>query len=252
MGGKARAVNTQLAKPSEQMIARANRAEAISVSERGIRPQSVADLWLIAQRIAASGLAPKGMESPETIFVVLEMGMELGLPMMAALRNIAVINGRPAVWGDVALALVQASGLLEDFDEFVEGEGDKMQAVVTSKRRGRSRPQTTTFSVADAKKASLWGKAGPWQQYAARMLKLRARGFNLRDNFPDVLQGLYTVEEAQDIPAGDTVVQLSAVPNPVDKLPRKSTAELIETLPASETKIADAPETIFAEVAERA
>lgn len=199
---------------------RTPRSEMVSVTERGIKPETMADLWLMSQRISESGLAPKGMEKPETIFVALEMGMELGLPMMSALRNIAVINGRPSIWGDAALALVQSTGLLEDFDEYVDGEGDNQVAVVSSKRKGRSKPVVTRFSVADAKKAGLWGKQGPWSQYAPRMLKLRARGFNLRDNFPDVLQGLYTAEEAQDIPAAP-ITHVSAVPNPLNKLNEK-------------------------------
>jgi hypothetical protein len=57
------------------------------------------------------------------------------------------------------------------------------------------------FTVADAKKAGLWGKTGPWTQYPKRMLQMRARGFALRDAFPDVLKGLVTAEEAQDYPA---------------------------------------------------
>jgi hypothetical protein len=61
------------------------------------------------------------------------------------------------------------------------------------------------FSVTDAKKAQLWGKGGPWSQYARRMLQMRARGFALRDAFPDVLRGLITAEEAQDYPTPEPV-----------------------------------------------
>jgi hypothetical protein len=224
----------------------AKRSEMIRMNERGIRPETMADLWIVAQRISISGLAPKGMERPETIFVALEMGMELGLPLMSALRNIAVINGRPAIWGDAALALVQSTGLLEDYEEHVDGEGDAMIGVVISKRRGRSKPIKTTFSVSDAKKVGLWGKQGPWSQYAPRMLKLRARGFNLRDNFPDVLQGLYTAEEAGDIPTSP-VTQISAVPNPLNKLNAKlgqvntDTGELTTPEPATDTPSTPAP-----------
>ena len=119
---------------------------------------------------------------------------------MASLRQIAVINGRPSIWGDAALALCKASGELEDFKEYVEGDYEDMVATVKVKRRGFSRPVVQTFSVDDAKRAGLLGKSGPWQQYRARMLKLRARGFAFRDTFADVLQGLYLAEEAQDIP----------------------------------------------------
>jgi hypothetical protein len=37
------------------------------------------------------------------------------------------------------------------------------------------------------------------------MLQMRARGFALRDAFPDVLRGLISAEEAEDIPTGKTI-----------------------------------------------
>ena len=40
-------------------------------------------------------------------------GLEVGLSPLSALQRIAVINGRPTIWGDGALALVKASGLCE-------------------------------------------------------------------------------------------------------------------------------------------
>jgi hypothetical protein len=52
--------------------------------------------------------------------------------------------------------------------------------------------------VADAKRAGVWGKAGPWTQYPKRMLGIRARSFALRDVFPDVLGGLDIREEVED------------------------------------------------------
>jgi hypothetical protein len=57
-----------------------------------------------------------------------------------------------------------------------------------------------TFSVDDAKRAKLWGKQGPWSQYPKRMLAMRARGFAIRDAFPDAMKGMITAEEAQDYP----------------------------------------------------
>jgi hypothetical protein len=55
----------------------------------------------------------------------------------------------------------------------------------------------------DAKRAGLAGKSGPWSQYPARMLALRARGFALRNAFADALRGLVTAEEAQDYPQSE-------------------------------------------------
>jgi hypothetical protein len=132
--------------------------------------------------------------------LAIQHGSEVGLSPMQSLQSIAVINGRPCVWGDAAIALVKASPVCEFVWETVEGDGDQMVAMCQAKRRGYEKATTVTFSVADAKKAGLWGKTGPWQQYPKRMLQLRARGFALRDAFPDVLRGLITAEEAQDYP----------------------------------------------------
>jgi hypothetical protein len=119
---------------------------------------------------------------------------------MQSLQSIACINGRPSVWGDAALALVIGSPVCEYVRETVDGEGDAMVATCEAKRRGYEKASVVRFSVADAKKAGLWGKTGPWTQYSRRMLQMRARGFALRDAFPDVLRGLVTAEEAQDYP----------------------------------------------------
>jgi hypothetical protein len=119
---------------------------------------------------------------------------------MQALQSIAVVNGRPSVFGDAALAVCKASPVCEFVDEGIDGDGESMAAMCIAKRRGYEKATVVRFSVSDAKKAGLWGKAGPWSQYPKRMLQMRARGFALRDAFPDVLRGLVTAEEAQDYP----------------------------------------------------
>jgi hypothetical protein len=68
------------------------------------------------------------------------------------------------------------------------------------KRKGDAEELVSTFGLDDAKRAGLLGKQGPWQTSTKRMLKLRARGFALRDKFADVLAGLVSVEEALDLP----------------------------------------------------
>jgi hypothetical protein len=89
---------------------------------------------------------------------------------------------------------VLASNLVEDMDETDDGE----TATCTIKRVGRATPIVRSFSNADAAKAGLKGKAGPWTQYPARMRQMRARAFALRDGFPDVLKGLRVAEETHD------------------------------------------------------
>lgn len=182
----------------------------INYGAQGVKLASLEDAFRFANAIVASGFAPRGMEKPEAVLVAIQLGAELGLTPMAALQNTAVINGRPAIYGDAALALVRASGLLESFAEVEVGEvgKDSFGVCVTAARTDGSKG-SETFTIADAKVAKLWGKAGPWTDYPRRMLKFRARGFVLRDVFGDVLKGLRTAEEVRDYPEERNITPLS-------------------------------------------
>jgi hypothetical protein len=237
---------------------RESHAMSITVGDRGISLTNFKDLWSMAQLVTQSGLAPKGLDTPERAAIALEMGLELGMPPMASLRSIAVINGKPGIYGDAALALARGSGKCDYFLEFpsndpihalaemlaaciendepdevkrirkqIAAESAKMNRradefgyTAISRRTGSVAGVVSRFTIGDAKQAKLWGKQGPWSDYPERMLKFRCRGFNLRDNFGDVLQGMVTAEEAGDYPPyvpSVTVSPTSAQTLPADR-----------------------------------
>jgi hypothetical protein len=163
-----------------------------------LRPKDMDEAMKIATMVANSMLAPKDFRGkPEDTLVAMMLGNELGLNPMQSIQNIAVINGRPSIWGDALLALVQNHPKFESIEESIDEA--TMTASCTVKRKG-GKKQTSTFSQSDASIANLWGKQGPWTQYPKRMLQMRARGFALRDQFSDALSGLITREEAMDLP----------------------------------------------------
>lgn len=182
---------------------------------RAIVPQDFDGAWRIASAVCKAGMAPKGLDTPEKAMVAIMHGMEVGMTPMAALQSIAVVNGRPTIWGDGAIGLVRGSGKCEWIKERIEGEGDNMVAICEVKRKGEDDPIRATFSVADAKISGLWGKSGPWTQYPKRMLAMRARAFALRDGFADILRGLGIAEEVQDYhPMHDVTPQPPKPPAP--------------------------------------
>lgn len=169
-----------------------------------IAPQSFDEAVRFAELVAKSDLAPRDYKGkPGNVLVAVQMGAEVGLSPMQALQNIAVINGRPAVWGDAMLALCMAHSSFADIVETDDGE----TATCTTTRKGRS-VVTRTFSMADAKLAGLAGKDGAWKTSPKRMRQMRARGFSLRDTFPDVLRGLCSAEESEDLPVRAEVVHV--------------------------------------------
>src|SRR5208282_971538 len=163
------------------------------------QPTSFGELVRWAEFIQQSDLLPRDYRGkPSNIVLACQMGSEVGLSPMQALAGIAVINGRPGIWGDALIGLCRQSPLCEDIQETVEGDGDARVAVCTAKRKGAT-VVVARFSVGDAKRAGLASK-DIWKAYPDRMLRMRARGFALRDAFPDILRGLKTAEELQDYP----------------------------------------------------
>lgn len=191
-----------------------------------LAPRTFDEALRFAELAANSTLVPASYKGkPADVLLAVQLGAELGLSPMQAIQNVSVINGRPSLWGDAMLAVVRASPTCEDVVERIEGEGDAMAAVCIAKRRGAS-PVEARFSVADAKRAGLWNKQGPWQQYPRRMLQMRARSFALRDAFPDLLRGLVAAEEAADIPpARGPVVTGEAEETPATRPPVIAQAE---------------------------
>lgn len=191
-----------------------------AVDKNGVVLNTMESLKLFADAVRVSGLAPATLDSSAKILVAIQTGKELGLPPMHSLSSIAVIGGRPSLWGDSALALVYNSGLVEHFKEWIDGEGDQMVAHCQAKRKGNPEPIAAEFSVPDAKKAGLWNKQGSWQTHPKRMLKYKARAFCLRDAFPDVLCGLHLTEELEGevLPAPDC-----KTPKRADRIPVNST-----------------------------
>lgn len=173
------------------------------VDGKGLVASNFTQLWELSQIFAASGMVPKDyIGKPAAVFVAINMGAEIGLSPTTSVQNIAVINGRPSIYGDIALGLVRASGQLTGFTEMFEGKfpDNTFRAVCTVKRGNET--IIREFTIEDARVAGKWvypnSGVTPWHTAPKRMLQMRARGFALRDAFGDVLKGISMTEEIQD------------------------------------------------------
>jgi hypothetical protein len=201
-----------------------------------------AELLALADMLYKGGLSNKGITRPEAIVLRIVAGWEVGLSPIQACNNIMVTNGRATIWGDGAIALVRASGLLELFEERIDGTGNSQVAVCRMQRRGEQ-VREYRFSVDDAIRANLWlgGNASkgaldtPWAKYPQRMLQMKARAWLLRDTFADVLCGLGITEETEEY-EGARAVEVTTATAPtvtvtVDSPPALQAASL--TTPAA-------------------
>lgn len=153
-----------------------------------------------ATMIAASTFVPASFKGKVgDVIVGMSLAAQLRISWLSLLRNLAVINGRPTIWGDLALTLARQHPDFVGIREWDEGE----TAICEIRIRGRlgEGPQAITrkFSQTDAKNAGLAGKEGPWRQFPQRMRQMRARSWAIRDALPEALNGVEIAEDVMDV-----------------------------------------------------
>lgn len=178
-------------------------------------PETVEQAMKLSELIAASDLAPKNFkDKPGNCYIAIQMGMEVGLSPMQSIQNICVINGRPAIYGDLGKGLLLSKGCKIEERDIKEIRVSGEACCRITRKDGRFAMRT--YSIEDAGK--LVRKEGPWQTDKYRMLAWRAFWFAARDVAADLLHSLTGVEEVRDY------VETEALP-PIPEPQRASTAE---------------------------
>lgn len=153
----------------------------------------------VAETLSRSAVIPTSYRGkPEDIFVAIAMGYQLGFPVEQSLQDIAVINGRPCVWGDGLLALALSHPKCEYINEEPIFTGQNITGYICTVKREGHDAHSKSFTIQDAERAGLIKKGGVWSQYPSRMLQMRARSLALRDRFADALRGIKVAEEVLD------------------------------------------------------
>jgi hypothetical protein len=194
----------------------------------GLRLQNLEEALRFAEGLVRAKIGPKGATAGG-IVALIQAGAELGFPPMASLRNFAVINGLVAPMTRAAKATIKRREALlqgsiieewlevdgERVEEFPEDfKGRKVVAYCKSQRIDEDTPVVHSFSWAQAKRAGLDRKAGPWQEFPERMLGHRARGFHFDDQFSQELLGM-TIAEALEDYGADEPTERDVTPAPV-------------------------------------
>lgn len=162
-----------------------------------LAPRTLTEAMDFAKMMADSELVPKSFRGkPGDVLIAVQMGNEVGLQPMAAIQNIAVINGKPGIYGDAGKAILLAAGCVieEDDIEIIKRTG-RARCKIT---RGNRPPVERTYCIDNAKTAGLWNKEGPWRTNPERQMAWRAFWFAARDAASDLLKGLGGAEELAD------------------------------------------------------
>jgi hypothetical protein len=233
--------------------------ELAIIDDRGLVLDTRDKLEAACLSITQSGMCPKQFQNkPKDALIAVLAGMAVGWKPLQSLQAIAVINGRPSIYGDGLTGLAYGSGKVAWVREWMELDGkvvdhpsyatpkdypNGLTACWQAQRKDCEEPSPVArFSVGDAKAANLWLKQGPWTQYPMRMLTMRARSWGLRDNFSDALQGLVQAEELMDIQPTHTPSRLEQIA--AKQLPAPEGEATIDAEPEA---AADAPQLVTPE-----
>lgn len=175
----------------------------------------MARLLIDADCVPASYSNDDPRKTRAALIIGLMKSVEIGVPPITGLNGIMIVNNRPSVWGDLAVALVQRGGQLVNQQIVQIGQApepglplDKWDSSygfrVIMWRKGQEGGYVGEFTVGDARRAGLWEnhKKKPWIYYPKDMLFNRARAKPLRAGFADALHGMGIVEEERDVAPG--------------------------------------------------
>jgi hypothetical protein len=200
---------TQVAEKDNQLVSRPGPVPSPDAGSYpailGIRPTTIKEALEIATILANSDLVPKDFRGKAgNVLVAWEMSNALGIPPIQGIQNIAVINGRASIWGELGVAIVQNHPLTKELI-FSDMADVKKSGKAWTRHTRRDRPGIVyegEFTIEDAKIAGLWqpkAPESPWNKYPYWMLQMRANAFCFKRGAADMLKGLSIREESGDI-----------------------------------------------------
>lgn len=249
-------VKTQkAAQPANELSLFMDRENAIQISPGGkMFISSTAEAFLFAHMMSEAKMLPPNVSEMQAGIAIVA-GLSLKLDPFQAVQNIAVVNNRPTLWGDALVALVSASGEIEDENVqwFTGTDGKRIACRVTIKRKGRKSPYEGEFSLGMAAASGLLNRP-VWKANPTRMLYIRARAFALRNGFADLIMGVGVREEEEDSAYAETrpsaeaqpettVIKRRSLPKPpavVDEAPVDTPSDLVAPVTEGHTQEAAA------------
>lgn len=180
---------------SAELVIHEERSTALQPQTYLPTPKEWEAITAIAVRMAGTQFVPESYRGkPDTVAAAILTGRELGIGPMQSLRDIHMIDGRPAFSAQLMLSKMRSGGVV-----IVESAATAERAYIKARRSDTGETGEFEFTKADAEAAGLLTKRN-WKQWPSDMMWARAVGRMARRFGSDLLGGLvYTKEELEDI-----------------------------------------------------
>jgi len=155
----------------------------------------------VAKMLSSSTLIPARFQKDvANTMIALEMANRLGAAPLMVMQNLYVVHGNPAWSGQFIIAAINSCKKFHDLEFEIQGEGMDLwcRAFADDRRTGRIK-KGAKVSMQMAKAEGWIDKNGSkWKTMPEQMIMYRAASFFGRIHCPDVLMGMYSVEEVED------------------------------------------------------
>jgi len=161
--------------------------------------------WKTSQFLAKSDLVPKDMYKgkPENCLIALDVANRTSMSPLMIMQNMYVVQGKPVWSGQMCIALINGCGRFTPISFRWQGErGQKDWGCVAVATRVADDVlcESTPITWQMATDEGWIGKNGSkWKTMPAQMMTYRAGAFFARVYCPDVLLGIYTRDEMEDV-----------------------------------------------------
>ena len=156
----------------------------------------------VAQMLAASDFVPKRFQGKVgNCLIALDLAETLNCKPILLMQSMYIVHEEPAFKGSFVAAMINASGRYDKLRYRFDGEGDKYGCTAHAKDRKTGEVVEGPKVTWEIVKAEGWlSKNGSkWKTMPELMFSYRAAAWFGRRHDPDILMGMQTVEEAQDI-----------------------------------------------------
>lgn len=191
----------------------------------------------VAQRMA--GALSKSTMVPTTYqgnlpncIIALEMATRLGASPLMVMQNLIVIHGRPSWSSQFIIAAINTCGRYSPLRFEMTGEGDKRTCTAWVIEKGSNdRLEGPTVSIQMAKDEGWYGKNGSkWKTMPELMLRYRAASFFGRLYAPEMLMGIHSQDEVEEMT--ETPVKIVRAAKIMDKFIEAAKVEMEEIVEA--------------------
>lgn len=160
------------------------------------------EAWKVAEQLSKSKLIPTTFQNnPPDCIIAMEMAQRIGASIFSVMQSLYIVHGRPGWSAQFIIAALNSCGRFSPLRFDIEGEDDERTCTAWALEKGTNEKLSgPPVSIGTSKKEGWYDKNGSkWKTMPELMLRYRAATFFGRLYAPDILMGMRTAEELQDI-----------------------------------------------------